>query len=354
MKKLRALIITLILFLMTVSHGYSMEFKSIVMFGDSLSDNGNFFAVHGSYPPAPYYEGRFSDGPVWIEYLAEELGFTGKVLNYAHGGAMTGDSNVSDDSENSKEFPGFLDEVEAYLSVAATSINYPGAFAMPEDTLFTIWIGANDLWEVTDTADAMAKINQAASNVEDALSQLIAAGASKFIIITLPDLGKTPKFNKDATASAQATQLASLYNQVVEQVVSGIETAYPDITIELINASSILSDYVDNAETLGFTNTTDAKLNLSDLTVAEGTYMFWDGVHPTTFTHKLIAKDIAESIDCENCTGNMMPYFESDLTLKVPSAKLGDNSYGFTLVPYNNTAESGIFWSLDMESIEIK
>lgn len=354
MKKLRSLLITLTILLITVCHAYSMEFKNIVVFGDSLSDNGNFFALNGSYPPAPYYQGRFSDGPVWFEYLTKDLGVSGLALDYAHGGAMTGNSNVSDDIENSIEFPGFSDEVDAYLSVAATSRAYPGGFAMPEDTLFIIWIGANDFWNVSDPADALAKINVAASNVQSAMSKLIDAGASKFLIFTLPDLGKTPDFNKNQVTSAQGTQIATGYNQAIGQAIAGTKAVYPNITIEEVDSFAMLSGFTDNAATLGLINTTDSKFNKSDGTVAEGNYLFWDGVHPTTFTHKLIAKNIEAVINCENCKGNMTPQFENDLTLKIPSAKLGDKSYGFTLVPYNNTTEAGVFWSLDMNSVEVK
>lgn len=338
----------------TVFSVYATEFKNIVVFGDSLSDNGNFFAVSGDvYPPAPYYQGRFSDGPVWFEYLAEDIGVTGIALNYAHGGAMTGDTNVNDAKFNS-DFPGFADEIKAYVDMAAISLNYKAGFAMPKDTLFIIWIGSNDFWSVTPET-AAKQIAESVSNIQYALSQLISAGATEFLVVKNPDFGKSPQFNKDATVSAQTTQLGIGFNYALEQVLSGIETSYSNINIKRLDLFNMFSDFTANAETLGFTNTTDQKLNKSDGTIAEGTYLFWDGVHPTTFTHKLIAKKIAEAIDCENCKDNMMPYLENDLTLKVPSAKLGDYNFGFTLVPYLNPAEpNGIFWTLDLNSLKVK
>lgn len=49
-------------------------FGNIVAFGDSLTHNGNLYAATeatGGIPPAPSYSnGRFSNGPVWVEYLA--------------------------------------------------------------------------------------------------------------------------------------------------------------------------------------------------------------------------------------------------------------------------------------------
>lgn len=355
MKKIKSLLVALVLMLITVCYSYSMEFKNIVVLGDSLSDNGNLFGVHGSYPPYPYYQGRVSDGPVWCEYLAEELGFTGMILNYAYAGAQTGDTNVNDDDLNGN-FPGFADEVKAYLDLAAISIKYQGGFAMPKDTLFIIWIGSNDFSKITDP---MTQIAQGALNIENVLPQLIDAGASKFLVMNVPDLGKTPRTNKDATMSAGASQVSAGFDHSLEQVLAKIETEHPNIAISRFDSFSMLSEFIDNAQTLGFTNVKDSKLNTSDGTIAEGNYLFWDDIHPTTFAHKLIAKKVAEAINCENCKGNMisssmMPQLGNDLTLKVPSARLGNNSYGFTLVPYQNPNEPGIFWSLDMTSIQVK
>ena len=46
--------------------------EELIVFGDSLSDNGNLYAAAG-VPGPPYFEGRFSNGPTWVEVLAERL-----------------------------------------------------------------------------------------------------------------------------------------------------------------------------------------------------------------------------------------------------------------------------------------
>ena len=73
----------------------AQDYGRIITFGDSLSDNGNLYAATGGAQPLspPYFQGRFSNGPVWVELL----GFTqarvgGSVtgsINYAYGGART-------------------------------------------------------------------------------------------------------------------------------------------------------------------------------------------------------------------------------------------------------------------------
>ena len=42
---------------------------NIIVFGDSLSDTGNAFEAtgHGEPPSTPYFDGRFSNGPVWVQ-----------------------------------------------------------------------------------------------------------------------------------------------------------------------------------------------------------------------------------------------------------------------------------------------
>src|SRR6185295_537402 len=63
-------------------------FDAIVAFGDSLTDTGN-------EPSEPYfhYEGRWSNGPLWVEYLSERLGFPyNSSNNFAHSGAQTDDT----------------------------------------------------------------------------------------------------------------------------------------------------------------------------------------------------------------------------------------------------------------------
>ena len=68
----------------------AQNYDEIYVFGDSFSDTGNVFnATKGAIPPSPaYFNGRFSNGPVWVEYLAPQLGLTfDPSTNFAFGGA---------------------------------------------------------------------------------------------------------------------------------------------------------------------------------------------------------------------------------------------------------------------------
>ena len=95
-------------------------FSDVVFFGDSLSDTGNVLSLTRAagqplFPSFPGAQGRFSNGPVWTEYLATGLGMPGKSnpsnllfngtsvipigpqggQNFSYGGARTGLSGAA-------------------------------------------------------------------------------------------------------------------------------------------------------------------------------------------------------------------------------------------------------------------
>ena len=50
-------------------------YNAIYVFGDSYCDVGNVYtATKGAIPAAPYYNGRFSNGPIWIDHVASASG----------------------------------------------------------------------------------------------------------------------------------------------------------------------------------------------------------------------------------------------------------------------------------------
>src|SRR5882762_6059918 len=73
----------LLTLLLVATPGFS--FTALYVFGDSLSDTGR------SPAPAPsYYNGRYSNGLLWVEYLSVELGLPYNASNnFAVSGSTT-------------------------------------------------------------------------------------------------------------------------------------------------------------------------------------------------------------------------------------------------------------------------
>jgi phospholipase/lecithinase/hemolysin len=76
-------------------HATNPQFTAIYVFGDSYCDVGNLsLATGGEFPGPLYYNGRFSNGPVWTEHVASAWGLPMKpsLLNgtdYAWAGPLS-------------------------------------------------------------------------------------------------------------------------------------------------------------------------------------------------------------------------------------------------------------------------
>lgn len=190
-KFLRHLLITAA-FALSSAVANAASYTSVTFFGDNLSDTGNFFlATGGAVPAAPYFSGRFSDGPVWTEYLATSLGFSAAPSlaggsNYAIGGARTGATSSP---------PGVLAQANGIWAPA----NPGGA---DPNGLYVVVGGGNDLRDArsafqtnsaADQAGRQAAAQAAATNLISVLSLLASQGAQHVLLANLPDLGQTPE-----------------------------------------------------------------------------------------------------------------------------------------------------------------
>src|SRR5580698_8826324 len=94
-------------------------YDAIYVFGDSYCDVGNIFiATQGAEPPVPYYNGRFSNGPIWIEHVAGGLGlpmtpYLAGGTDYAFGGAFA----TAPQPIPGGTIPSVPQQVELYLSL---------------------------------------------------------------------------------------------------------------------------------------------------------------------------------------------------------------------------------------------
>lgn len=271
---------------------YARTFSKIVAFGDSLTDYGN---LHQLVPAAPVV---FSNGDVWVQYLAQDWGAT--LDNNAIAGAMT-QYNV----DLSGPY-GLLGEINDYTT-SMPSFD-------PDNTLFVVWIGSNDMLAFLNTDpnpadDAPTLISTAMGNISEGMSQLVAAGARYFLVLGLPDIGKAPRIVGNETESALVSTLAESYNQALQATINGLEEANPDVKIyyfdvfsymDQIIASGVFPNttgtYLILTENWGYTYNEDGSLKHHD---NASDYMFWDSIHPMTATHKLLADKVSAYVDPE-------------------------------------------------------
>ncbi len=253
--------------------------------GDSLADPGNIASeTFGLFPPPPYVDGHFSNGPTFAEYLAADFA-PEDVSNYATGfaRAVTPDHEVPVEYEFVQPFVAHLDDQLAQFSADAAGGGAGGA-------LVTVLFGANDLFAIPDEVPAgfeAAAVIQAAQAVLSAVGQIASFGPAEILVSNLPDLGQIPSaMFQGPQASALASQATQLFNAVLGAGLAAIGTPV-GTRVDLYDLNAGVADLIANPGAYGFDNVTTPCFPFA---APECTgFLFADGVHPTTAGHALIA-----------------------------------------------------------------
>ncbi|MBD0261186.1 MAG: SGNH/GDSL hydrolase family protein [Tolypothrix sp. Co-bin9] len=268
-------IITLLSFVMTVfapSILSAQKINQLYIFGDSLSDTGNIYRATGGVYPSnpPYFQGRYSNGLVWVEYLASGMKLTSEQrTNFAFGGATTGSSGMNG-------IPGLLAQVDNFTK-AHPDIN-PNA-------LYVLWAGANDY--LYGTSNSTMPIE----NLSKAIQLLSTRGAKKILVANIPDLGKLPSTRYTANSNS-LSQSAIAHNQSLAKSFEVLNDKLGhDTQIIELDVNSLYREAITEPAKFGFTNVTNACLN-NNVAVCDNPdkFLFWDGIHPTTAGHRILAE----------------------------------------------------------------
>jgi len=282
-------------FVPPVSVPEAAEFSRIYAFGDSLSDAGNdYIASFGLLPTSAIYSnGRFSNGPVWVQDLAKALGLPAVTpslaggTDFAYGGAEAGQEPLH--AVNPIDLPSQLGQFLA-------DVPHPSA-----DALYTLSIGANDLLDAipqyaAHPTEAVADITAAVTNEINFIGALALDGARDFAILNVPNLGVTPA--ETGKISATATKLSVLYDDDLAKDLKAI-AAKDHLSIHLVNAFALIDNAIADPSKFGLKNTATpvwtgsyedpSSGTLNATGAAQNGYLFFDHLHPTETGHHAIA-----------------------------------------------------------------
>jgi outer membrane lipase/esterase len=282
-------------------------FDNIVVFGDSLSDAGQFFSMSLN----AYSRFTTNPGDVAVQYIADGYGFNLQPSrvggsDYAFGGAGV----VTDDDGPDPSIPTLTQQVNGYLA--------NGVRADPH-SLYMVWGGANDIfYHATQygigalfpgagetAAQATANINAAATQELSLISQLKQAGANYLVVFNLPDIGKTPSAASEAgLVPGIQTFLSNVsvsYNQTLN---AGL--AATGANILSVNTYALFNEVLANPTAFGFVNTTvqacttasshDCNGSTLVTPTAAQNYLFADGVHPTTAAQEIFGQYVLSEL----------------------------------------------------------
>jgi phospholipase/lecithinase/hemolysin len=281
--------------------------NQIVVFGDSLSDNGNRIALSKStrflYGVCrSFYRllcgnktnvfpgGRHTNGSVAVEVLAQKFGLSLEPAwavpggtNFAVSGALVCQAGIARSLEQQ------VDEYFERIGDEAT---------LASDTLFIVYIGGNDVVHGSSLSRDQGEqhMARAADGIGAAIRRLAARGAKRFLVPNQGDVGNTPMlrrvWHREGRGRA-ATRLSLYFNCRLAPILDALETEL-DIAIARVDAISLGRRLRADAAEHGWTNITDACL-FTFCGCRFDEYFFFDGLHPTASRHRLNGQVLFEA-----------------------------------------------------------
>ena len=255
-------------------------YTDLYVFGDSLSDPGNVFALSGGTNPSPdfYPDGQFTNGDTWAVQLGSGLGD-----NFAFGSARAVD--------NGDGIPDLFAQIDIFESLTPTVEGNP---------LTAIWIGGNDLRDIAfgglSAEETGLRVGELATTIASGIGKLAQTGLDDFLVFLVPDISKIPAVVGTAF-EAPLKGLVDATNGALQFALAQTAAALP-INIEILDPNAIGVAIRDNPDSLGLTNVTGQCLSEDSFCGLDNAseYFFFDDLHPTEAVHTAFADAVRAQI----------------------------------------------------------
>jgi len=269
-------------------------YRDLFVFGDSLVDSGNARIARlagGGQDPAPpslgYFEGRFSNGYNFADYLSFDLfgrAATASLqggTNFSVGGAQA--AEVTGDAS-----PSFLEQIAAFDASGAT---------ISSDSLVLLTFGGNDvrteLARLGSIPGYTPSLDAAVSAFGEGLNALFDRGARNVLVTGLPDVGQIPAVTGLGipALNAAGTQLSFGLNQAFGGLVGDLATS-TGYDLRFFDFFAYQKAIYADPSAFGLPeplNTTQACLPLVAPAPACSGFVYFDPIHPTTQLHRAVA-----------------------------------------------------------------
>lgn len=262
------------------------SFDVVVGFGDSTTDTDNVYKLTNENWPIvpPYYRGRFTNGPVWIEWLGIPT-----IDNYAHGGSTSDDKLIQGYSASGKQIvPGARQQIQMYLNKTKSQKK---DFSQ---TLFAIWSGNNDYFFNTSLNPS-----QVTERLIILIEDLLKTGA-KHVLIMNKIPGEMLPYIKTSD-EANAARIRSIHhNGNLTASVKQLQKNRPDVSIYLFDIYSLMLE-IKNNNTLDLANKTANcwTVMTNEVLVScsnPNSYFFVDQYHFSARVHRFIGDHVRQFI----------------------------------------------------------
>lgn len=283
-----------ILIIMCAPQAFALKISNLYFIGDSLSDQGNcdlsLFFIKFEIPPPVTSPG----GNTYAYYLANQLGFSAIPSNRGGNDYACVAAATNFVPSPAILFSNLIDTGTEQIQqlVAQKPISH--------DDLFIYWLGADDII-LAPPIEAPFPFGEgiypafnaviSVSNVIHGLATLVAHGAHYLVVINDPVLNRTPA----AIAETDPVKKAAYRDEPIafnNELLNRINNS--DLNVVQVDLYSAMNYLLDHAAEFGYTNITQGCSSTSDPNATCSTYFYWDDVHPTDKTHRIIAQFIGE------------------------------------------------------------
>ena len=320
MKKSLLSLSLFVLFSILLHSTKAQDYTGIVAFGDSLSDIGNtvttlnafgtnFTREQTGYNANFYDNGRFSDGPLWVENLDVELGLPALEVNngitntsgtdFAWAGSTSGTGNTS------LILPNLQTQIGFYTNQLATS---NPALPSPDTTLYTVWSGGNDVINLVDSSNAITPI-QVAQNISNSITSLYDAGGRSFLVPNLPPLGYKPNYLTNSAKMQLANEFVDSYDPLLQSTMDSLAATLPGIKLMGLDVYSIFENMLNNPGNYGLTNVSSSAYTAStngpdygSVVTNPDAFLFWDQTHGSATVNAILGNAAYEAVVPEPTT----------------------------------------------------
>ncbi|KAI8058351.1 hypothetical protein BDF22DRAFT_665223 [Syncephalis plumigaleata] len=268
-----------------------------------LLDTGNWRGTDANV----YYKGRFSNGRVWSEWLADGLGVP--LVTLAFGGALSGARIQSLDTPNNLSannwVPTAYEQAKEYFHPSATQLKLlPSSSPVRRrdgNPLYILQVGGNDyvmgmpmvghsLKLITELVDRIVtsmmdtvKVIQEASN-----------NSARVLVMGMPPLDYAPLHKSmHPRQKVNARFTSDKHNEMLLERLTDMQQQMPDAHLHFYNVTAFTVNAHVRSHDYYFSNIRDSCLS-STMKVCNDpdSHFFWDGLHPTRAVHQKLGHKV--------------------------------------------------------------
>jgi phospholipase/lecithinase/hemolysin len=275
-------------------------FSSIYIFGDGLSTT-----TTNQVAGPTYYGLRNSNGRVWVEVLAQQLGLTNNYWYSTNGSIHVSYTNLSASSTNWSYSSNNWSYYGQHSSNLVTNLKTFAAPADASNALFIVWVNdadfVDDMGKIFPSTNIVTwnnAINLSLTNHYTILTNLYAKGARTLVMPNAVDITEIPEYDNLSSANKSFIRQRVIgFNTAFATMLSNAMISLPGLKIYEPDVFTLLNNVLTNAALYGLTNvlvgghSTDVVESDADTSLnGSGTnWIFWDVSDPTAKFHAVFA-----------------------------------------------------------------